>query len=550
MNSVSLRGMLRAVLPALLLLAGTARAGDALRVCADPGNMPLSNSKGEGFENKIAEVLGAALGGGVQYYYKPFVERGLTRTTLDADQCDLMLDMPADAERVLTTVPLYRTTFVLVSRSDRNYDFKNLDDPRLKTLKVGVYQTSAIREALARHDVMSNTVIHYLSHDADLVPQDQPSYQVQQVADGTLDVAAVWGPFAGWFVNTRHEPLNIAPANLMEDQVPLEFSMALAVRMRNSSLKEKVEQAMRAQKDQIRAILVEYGVPLVKCADCLIDGDLPSHGPYAEPKPQPVTASAGSEVTIAQLDDWLRHGAKVDDELDNAIIAGDPVRVSYLVEKKHASLEARDPQGYTPLLNAIRQGSPSLVKYLLDHHAGVSRTDRDGWSPLMTAAWMDDADSIDLLVKHKADVRARNPAGLTPLGIASQYGKDVAAVALIRAGSDVNQRIGSGYTPLMLAVAGKADQAAQALLDHGADVNARNSGGVTALMIAASTNQTGMTQLLLKSGADTSVQDERGKTALAIARDKNAQAVVKLLEDAMPRTGAASGSAAPPRAHG
>jgi quinoprotein dehydrogenase-associated probable ABC transporter substrate-binding protein len=543
--------MLRAVLPVLLLFAaGAARAGDALRVCVDPGNMPLSNNKGEGFENKIAEVIGADLGGGVQYYYKPFVERGLTRTTLDADECDLMLDMPADAERVLTTVPLYRTSFVLVSRSDRNYDFKNLDDPRLKTLKIGVYQTSAIREALARHDVMSNTVIHYLSHDADIVLQDQPSYQVQQVADGTLDVAAVWGPFAGWFVNAKHEPLTITPVNLMEDEVPLEFSMALAVRMRNNGLKDKVEQAMRQEKDKIRAILVEYGVPLVKCADCLIDGDLPSHGPYAESKPKPLTASAGSEVSIAQLDDWLKHGAKVDDELNNAIIAGDQVRVAYLVEKKHANLEARDPQGYTPLLNAIRLGSAGMVQYLIDHHASVGRTDRDGWTPLMTAAWMDDAGSIDLLAAHKADVKAKNPAGLTPLGIASQYGKDVAAVALIRAGSDVNQRIGSGYTPLMLAVAGKADESAKALIDHGADVNARNSGGVTALMIAASTNQTGIAQLLLQSGADASVQDERGKTALAIARDKNAQAVVKLLEDTAPRTGSASSSAAPQRAHG
>src|SRR5437879_4739782 len=70
-----------------------------LRVCADPGNMPLSNSRGEGFENKIARVLARALDTGVENYYRPGVERGLTRTTLDADQCDLMLDMPADADR-------------------------------------------------------------------------------------------------------------------------------------------------------------------------------------------------------------------------------------------------------------------------------------------------------------------------------------------------------------------------------------------------------------------------------------------------------------------
>jgi quinoprotein dehydrogenase-associated probable ABC transporter substrate-binding protein len=538
--------MLSTILPGLLLLAGSsAMAADRpLRVCADPGNMPLSNNKGEGFENKIAEVIGASLGTGVQYYYRPTIERGLTRTTLDADECDLMIDMPADAERVLTTMPLYRTTFALVYRSDRAYDFKNLDDPRLKTLKVGVYQTSAIREALAEHDVKNNTVVHYLSHDADLVPEHQPSQQVRQVIDGTLDVAAVWGPFAGYYKNMQHAALTIQPANLMEDAVPMEYDMALAVRVRNRELKNQVEQAMRQQKDKIQAILVDYGVPLVKCDDCLISGDLPSHGPYAPPKPAPVTASAEPSVSIATLEDWLKHGAKVNDELNNAVIADDPVRVAYLLEKKHANVNARDPQGYTPLLNAIRKTSPAMTRYLVEHGADVNLADRDRWTPLMTAAWMDDGDAVRLLAAHKADLRARNPAGLTPLGIAAQYGKDVAAVALIEVGSDVNQRIGSGYTPLMLAVAGHADESAKALIDHGADVNARNSGGVTALMIAAAANQAGLADLLLRSGADVALKNENGKTALGIARDKDNEAVIKLLEGAAPKAGANSSAAA------
>lgn len=540
--------MLRRILPGLLLLAGgTALADDArpLRVCADPGNMPLSNNKGEGFENRIAELIGASLGSGVQYYYRPFIERGLTRTTLDADECDLMIDMPADAERVLATTPLYRTTFVLVSRSDRGYDFKSLDDPRLKTLKVGVYQTSAIREALAEHDVKNNTVVHYLSHDADLVPANQPSHQVQQVVDGSLDVAAVWGPFAGWYKSMQHAPLTIQPVNLMEDAVPMEYDMALAVRMRNRDLKEKVEQVLRQEKDKIRAILVDYGVPLVKCERCLIDGDLPAHGPYASARPAAVTADAQPAVSIATLEDWLKHGAKVDDELNNAVIADDLARVAYLLEKKHARIDARDPQGYTPLLNAIRKTSPAMTRYLIGHKADVNRADRDGWTPLMTAAWMDDGEAVHLLAAQQADLRARNPAGQTPLAIAAQYGKDVAAVALIESGADVNQRIGSGYTPLMLAVAGHADASAKALIDHHADVNARNAGGVTALMIAAASNQAGLADLLLKSGADAAVKNENGKTALAIAQDKDSEAVVKLLQGAAPHGGTAAAATAP-----
>src|SRR5665213_1871457 len=145
----------------VIVMATVSGAADAaaLRVCADPGNMPLSNNRGEGFENKIATLLATSMGRTVQYYFRPSIERGLTRTTLYADECDLMMDMPLDSERVLTTQAIYRTTFVLATREDRRLSFKNLDDPRLKKLKVGVYQTSAIREALSEHDVFENVVI-------------------------------------------------------------------------------------------------------------------------------------------------------------------------------------------------------------------------------------------------------------------------------------------------------------------------------------------------------------------------------------------------------
>src|SRR5579863_9220112 len=190
MNSSIRIGVSAVLLGVSVAAAGGTAPLASLRVCADPGNMPFSNNRGEGYEQKIAEVIASALGTHVEYYYRPSMERGLTRQTLGNDLCDVMLDLHADAEGVLETTPMYRSTFVLASRTDRHYDFQNLDDPRLKTLKVGVYQTSAIREALDAHDVRSNTVVHYLTHDADLKPEDQPVYQVQQVVDGTLDVAA------------------------------------------------------------------------------------------------------------------------------------------------------------------------------------------------------------------------------------------------------------------------------------------------------------------------------------------------------------------------
>jgi quinoprotein dehydrogenase-associated probable ABC transporter substrate-binding protein len=523
---------------AVTALAAPGQVQAALRVCADPGNMPLSNNRGEGLENKLAEVLARALGTTVQYYYRPSIERGMTRTTLDADECDVMLDMPADSDDVLTTTPLYRSTFVLAYRSDRGLVIKSLDDPRLKKLRVGVYETSAIREALSDHGVSSKVVIHYVSHDADLDPQDQPSYQIQEVIDGKLDVAAAWGPMAGYYPAVKKAPLTILPVNLMDDTVPLEFDMALAVRRSDHELQRRLEQAMHEQRDALRAILVEYGVPLVQCDTCIISGDLPAHGPY-KPSTPPPPGSTAPTVTLAQLKDWLAHGANVNTELNNAVTADDQVRVTYLLEQKHAALNALDLQGETPLHHALQQRYPDMVAFLVVHGADVNMRDRDGWTPIMTAAYGDDADAVKLLAAHGGDPNAASAQNLTPLGIATQYGKDKAAVALIEVGADPNRPIGeAGYTPLMLVAANDARDVAQALMHKGADVNARNTGGLTALMIAAANGRAEMAELLVRAGANVKAQSERGDTALSIAREKGHENVIKVLDGAPGHPGA------------
>ena len=514
-------------LGAIALLITPVDALAALRVCADPGNMPLSNNKGEGYENKIAAVLAKALDTTVENYFRPGIERGLTRSTLDAEQCDVMIDMPIDSDDVVTTGPLYRTTYVLAYRSDRAYDFKSLDDPRLKKLKIGVYETSAIRAALADHGVGS-VQIHYLSHDADLVPQNQPSYQVQQLIDGTLDVAAVWGPLAGYYKVVQHAPITLQPANTLDDS-PLQFEMAIAVRRNDRELAKRLDQAMHAQKDAIRAILTDYGVPLVQCDACLISGELPAHGPYAAPAPEPQQRRA-AKVSIAQLNEWLAHGADITTELNNAVVADDQTRVAYLLEKKHASVTAIDLQGETPLHHAVLMASPAMVQFLIAHGADVNQRDRDGWTPIMTAAYLDKAEDVKILAAHGADLNAQSSQNLTALGVATQYGKNAAALALIELGADPAKAVGEGgYTPLMLATANHADALVQALLKKGVDVNAKNSGGVTALMIAVANGRADMAELLMQAGANVNAQNERGDTAMSIARAKGDEKLIKLL---------------------
>jgi len=517
-------------------LAAPGEAAAALRVCADPGNMPLSNNRGEGLENKIAAVLAEALGTTVEYFYRPGIERGLTRTTLDAEQCDVMLDMPLGGDDVLTTSALYRTTYVLAYRSDRGITIKNLDDPRLKKLRVGVYETSAIRQALADHGV-SRVQIHYLSHNADLVPENQPSYQIQQVIDGKLDVAGAWGPLAGYYQVVKQAPLTIQPVNLMDDTVVLQFDMALGLRRNDRELQHRLEQAMRDKRDALHAVLTSFGVPLVSCDSCVISGDLPAHGPYREPSPEPQRATR--TVSIAQLDDWLAHGASIGTELNNAVMADDQTRVGYLLENKHAAVNAQDLQGETPLHYALVQRSPAMVAFLLAHGADVNQRDRDGWTPIMTAAYCDDGEDVKVLAAHGADPNAVSAQNLTALGIAVQYGKQQGAIALLAAGAQPGRPIGeAGYTPLMLASANDARALARALIDKGADVNARNSGGVTALMMAAANGRADMVELLMGAGANAQAQTDRGDTALSIARSKGDEKVIRLLAGGSGRPGA------------
>ena len=295
--------MLTAVLAcgvcALLVTPGAAMA--ALRVCADPGNLPLSNNRGEGFENKIAAVLAKAMDTTVENYFRPGIERGLTRSTLDADQCDVMLDMPLGADDVQTTVALYRTTYVLAYRSDRAYDFKSLDDPRLKKLKVGVYETSGIREALAYHDVrnVADPLSQSRRGSGAGAPAELPGAagDRRQARRGRRLGAArrlLQGDEAG----ADHHPARQSHGRLGDARVRHGDRRAP---QRQGAARRASRRRCTQQKDAIRAILTEYGVPLVACDTCIISGDLPAHGPYKPPpRQQPRAAHAAGDDRAAQ----------------------------------------------------------------------------------------------------------------------------------------------------------------------------------------------------------------------------------------------------------
>jgi quinoprotein dehydrogenase-associated probable ABC transporter substrate-binding protein len=524
----------------------------ALRVCADPGSMPLSNDRLEGYGNKIVDILAKAMNTRAEYYWRPYIERGMMRETFGNDKCDVLMDLPVGYEGVLLSEPVYKTTFVFAYRASDNYNIKNLDDPRLKTLRIGVYQTSAIRQVLSEHGIGDNVIIHAVSHDADIKPEDQPSYQVQDVVDGRLDIAAVWGPFAGYYKAVKKAPIVIQPVNMMENDFPLEFELGFGVQPTNRLLKYKLDLALEDKKAEIEKVFRNYGVPLVQCSDCIVEGDLPAHGDYTQPPPPPPSDDK-SPVTLEQLKGWLAAGADVNEELDNAVLASDMQRVAFLVGKG-ADINKPNEQGDAPLNVAALQRDPDLVKFLVDHHADANARNSDGMTPLLEAVMQDDTATLKVLAAHGADLESRTSEGATPLAFAIAQSNLKSALVLIDGGAQVNTKSTAlGLTPLMVAAGrepveysisgGRHEvenfsldphypdtlQVARALIAHGADVNAVSSSGVTALMLAAAHDSTPIVGLLLQSGADPSKRSPEGKTALDIATENDNDTVVSLI---------------------
>lgn len=531
-----------------------------LVACADPGNMPLSNNRGEGFQNKIAKVIAKKMGTSLSFFWRPFLERGLTRETFANKECRILVGMPTDHESLLTTAPIYRSTYVFAYRSDSGIHVKDLDDPILKTKRVGVFQHSGLRDALRRHGIQDELHLHIISYDADLNTENQPWRQVQQVLDGELDIAGVWGPFAG-FLKARGEPLTLQPANVLEDVTPLEFSMSIGMQKTDAVLKYALDNAIEAARDEIEAILKEYGVPLVRCSKCAVQGDLPSHGSYYKrflkdarkrflepPEEDRVKLSAAATpdqvVTLQRLEAWLKDGADPNSELANAVTAADPVRITFMIEKG-ADPNKLNPQGAAVLHTAAKNRDSNIVELLLKQKADVNLRDRDGWTPIFHAAYRNHVPSIRILAKNGADLEAIDPSRVTPLGLAIAERNFFAVQALLEAGASPNTTIGpESLTPLMVVAtqkkafkrAGFVVQGidpvviAKDLIERGAAVNAVSKAGVTAMMVAAGHDNSAMIGLLYKEGADLNLKSAAGKTALDIAREARHAAAAKSLK--------------------
>jgi mxaJ protein len=257
-----------------LVLAGCAGSTTTrdLRVCADPNNLPFSNQKGEGLENHLAELIATELQARVKYTWWP-QRRGFIRSTLAADSCDVVMGIPAHSDRVLTTRPYYRSSYVFVSRADRHLTISSFDDPELKKLKIGVqlvgddYNNTPPVHALSRRGIVGNLVGY--SVYGDYAEANPPARIIDAVVSRAVDIAIAWGPLAGYFAKRSGTDLTIVPVSPQVDPPGLRFvfDISLGVRPADSVLQRELEAVLQRRQSGVDSLLTEFGFPIVPARD-------------------------------------------------------------------------------------------------------------------------------------------------------------------------------------------------------------------------------------------------------------------------------------------
>ena len=252
------------------LWIGSAREGEIkqFRICADPYNLPFSNRRLEGFENKIADLMAEEFGASPTYIWwgqrMGFI-RNTLKATLKEARCDVVMGIPKGYDPVLWTQSYYRSTFVFVFRKDKGIRVKSLDDPVLRRLKIGVhllgndYTNPPPVHELTRRGIVTNVVGYSTFYS----PENQPNRIIEAVTSGEIDVAIVWGPVAGYFAKKQSAELELVPVPSGADDLPFAFDISMGVRHGEETLKAQLEGVLDRKRAEIRRILTDYGVPLM-----------------------------------------------------------------------------------------------------------------------------------------------------------------------------------------------------------------------------------------------------------------------------------------------
>jgi quinoprotein dehydrogenase-associated probable ABC transporter substrate-binding protein len=250
-------------------------AAPALRVCSDPNSLPYSNRQQEGFENRIAELIAKDMGMELSYFWFPQREK-FFKETLNSGVCDVVMGVPRGFDEADVTRPYYRSSYVFVSRHDRNLHIDSFDDPRLKTLRIGVHVLGEQDDSLPPvHALTSRGIVRNLvgySIFGNLAEANPAADLIAAVTKNDVDVAVAWGPLAGYFTQHSAVPLDITPVDRdpMHPDLPFAFDIGLGVREGDSELKQRLDAELVRRHAEIEEILRSYGIPQLDIASSTV----------------------------------------------------------------------------------------------------------------------------------------------------------------------------------------------------------------------------------------------------------------------------------------
>jgi quinoprotein dehydrogenase-associated probable ABC transporter substrate-binding protein len=231
-----------------------------LRVCADPHNLPFSNDKREGFENKIAELVGRELKLPVTYTWFPD-SQGFIRATILKNRCDVIIGTVAGVADLDTTQAYYHTGYMLVTNDDQHITTNRISDYSLIGKHIGLIAATPPTDLIVQHDLMDNVAIYQLVVDTRI---DQPAHDMlTDLVAHRIGVGLLWGPYAGYYIKHDHLPLRAVFLDPEASKVRLDYHIAMGVRPASTDFRRRLNAVITKDMPQITAILQEYGIPLL-----------------------------------------------------------------------------------------------------------------------------------------------------------------------------------------------------------------------------------------------------------------------------------------------
>lgn len=232
-----------------------------LRVCADPHNLPFSNEKGEGFENKLAEFMAQKLGKKLAYTFFPQAT-GFVRMTLGSHRCDVILGFPQGDDLAQGTNPYYRTSYALITKDGSELaDVTTMADERLKSKRIGIVAGTPPGTAMAANGLMRNAKPYPLVIDTRIDSSAQA--MVRDVSSGEIDAGVLWGPMAGYYAKQANPPLRVVPLVKDKSGPQLAYRIGMGVRPADQNWKRLLNKFIQENQPEINKILLDFGVPLL-----------------------------------------------------------------------------------------------------------------------------------------------------------------------------------------------------------------------------------------------------------------------------------------------